>query len=361
MRYLDSVSVTGFRGIQDLTLPDLGDLSVLIGASNTGKSSLLEAIVLPLETQGGGGFETVVKARSDRGLGLVTGLFPKNNDSNRIEISLGLHKSENDPEESIKTLTFNAKKADFIISDYQTFLTQFGVTDLDNYAILETSLNLTGAGTQTKQIAINLEDGSMPPGWSTGRNRLSKPLVETVSIFLPKDLMSPEQFDNAYTFVFRSGKASEWIERLTVLQPGLNDISPVKTDKGWKIFVRLSDFILPIMSMGDGFKAAAMITANTLEPGLLLIDTPELFQHPKGLRLISKSIGSAVSKYGCQVVLATQSLEFLDNIMGEAQEEKIDTKIFRFGFENDHAKAFPSYSLQEAIDSRELIGSDLRN
>ena len=51
MRYINSVNVAGFRGLKDLSLLDLGDLNVLIGASNTGKSSLLEAIYAALASQ----------------------------------------------------------------------------------------------------------------------------------------------------------------------------------------------------------------------------------------------------------------------------------------------------------------------
>jgi len=361
MHHIDSVKVVGFRGIKNLSLPDLGDLNILIGASNTGKSSLLEAIFVPLSTQAGVGFESVVQARSDRGIGLITSLFPGNDLRGTIEISLGLPPTENDVEEPPKTLNFSAKKVDAMMSDYQTFLSQIGWPDFDKYTVLEINISQTSKRMQSIQIAIGQENGKMAPNWMLQPSGSLQPVVETFSLFLPRDLMSPEEFDNAYTFVFRSGNESEWIERLTILQPGLKNISPIKAENNWKIFVRISDLSLPIMSMGDGFKAAAMIMAHTFEPGLVLIDTPELFQHPKGLKLISKSIGSAVSKYGCQVILATQSLEFLDQIMGEAKDADIETKIFRFGFENDRAKVYPSYRLQEAIDSRELIGSDLRN
>lgn len=360
MRYINSVNVTGFRGLKDLSLSDLGDLNILIGASNTGKSSILEAIYAALATQVGQGLESAAQARSDRGIGMITSLFPNNDLTSTVEISIGLPESGNGAEEA-KSIEFTATKADAMISDYQTFIHQFGWTDHDRYFVLDINIKQKRTNFNSKsQVAFSQVDGKMAPSWSIRSSGSWLPVAKTISMFLPRDLISPEEFDNSYSYVMRFGHELEWIERLAVLQPGLKNISPVKDPDGWKIFVRISNLSLPIMAMGDGFKAASVILANTFEPALVLLDTPELFQHPKGLKLISKSIASSVSQYGCQVILATQSLEFLDQLMGDAHEAEIDTRIFRFGFENNQAKVYPPYKLQEAIDSRELIGSDLR-
>jgi hypothetical protein len=338
MRYISSVNVGGFRGLKDVSLSSLGALNILIGASNTGKSSILEAIYAALGTQIGRGLELVVRARSDSGTSMVTSLFPDNDLTTTVEISVGLPET-GEGEEDAKSVEFTAKQAESVISDYQTVLHQFGWTDHDRYSVFDVNVKQTGARfSSTSQVAISNLDGKMGPRWSVRSSGSWLPVVKSLSLFLPRDLMSQEEFDNSYSYVMRSGNEAEWIERLAVLQPGLKNISPVKERDGWRIFVRISDLSLPIMSMGDGFKAASVILARTFEPGLVLIDTPELFQHPKGLSLISKSIATAASQL----------------------EAEIDTKIYRFGFENNHAKAYPPYKLQEAIDSRELIGSDLR-
>ena len=359
MRYINSVNVSGFRGLKDLTLSDFGDLNILIGASNTGKSSLLEAIFLALSMESDRGPESVIQARSDRGLGLITSLFPKNDLTNEIVISLGLVQSENGTEETNR-LNFKAKRAGAVIADYQSILSQTGWTDMDRYTALEITTNQPGRST-SHQIAVRQTDGQVGPRWLISESGTRPPAIKNVSLFLPRELMSSDHMDSAYTAVFRSGNDSEWLKRLKILQPGLKGISPVKEGDGWKIFVRLEDFSLPIMAMGDGFKAASLLLAYTFDPGLVLVDTPEIFQHPKGLNLVSKSIALAISQFGCQVILATQSLEFLDQIMHEAQDTDMDTRIFRFGFEKNQVKVYPPYKLQEAIDSRELIGSDLRD
>ena len=157
MRYINSVNVTGFRGIKDLSLSDLGDLNILIGASNTGKSSVLEAIFVPLEAHAGEGFESVVQSRSDLGVSMITSLFPDNDYENIIEISLGLFQSENGAEEP-RTVDFMAKKADFLINDYQTFLSQFGWTDFQRYSVLEVTVKQTESSSHSLQVALSQID-----------------------------------------------------------------------------------------------------------------------------------------------------------------------------------------------------------
>ncbi|MEG4349562.1 AAA family ATPase [Microcoleus sp. LAD1_D3] len=44
MKHLDNLTIHQFRGLRDLTLQDLGQINLLVGANNSGKTSVLEAI-----------------------------------------------------------------------------------------------------------------------------------------------------------------------------------------------------------------------------------------------------------------------------------------------------------------------------
>ena len=41
--HLPNLTIQGFRGIADLTIPTLGRVNLITGRNNTGKSSILEA------------------------------------------------------------------------------------------------------------------------------------------------------------------------------------------------------------------------------------------------------------------------------------------------------------------------------
>ena len=68
-----------------------------------------------------------------------------------------------------------------------------------------------------------------------------------------------------------------------------------------------------------------------LSPGLLLLDTPEAFQHAGGLEVLSKSIAEAAGGLGSQVMIATQSLEFLDILLkGLHRAREVNVSVTRF-------------------------------
>jgi AAA15 family ATPase/GTPase len=79
------IVIRNFRSLKDVTLDDLGDLNVLIGANSSGKSNLLEALML---------FFSQFDAAPSRNLGAVSDYiwFDRNPDSPielnfRLEIS----------------------------------------------------------------------------------------------------------------------------------------------------------------------------------------------------------------------------------------------------------------------------------
>lgn len=41
---LDNVTIDGFRGLRNLRLDDLGHFNILVGANDSGKTSVLEAL-----------------------------------------------------------------------------------------------------------------------------------------------------------------------------------------------------------------------------------------------------------------------------------------------------------------------------
>jgi predicted ATP-dependent endonuclease of OLD family len=43
-KYFTELSITAFRGIKNLNIADLGDVNIIVGDNNSGKTSLLEAI-----------------------------------------------------------------------------------------------------------------------------------------------------------------------------------------------------------------------------------------------------------------------------------------------------------------------------
>ncbi len=76
MKRITEVHVESFRGLREMTIKDLGDINVLIGPSNTGKTSLLEAVWLAANPRiQNTMLQAVIRGRGVAGVASVAGLF----------------------------------------------------------------------------------------------------------------------------------------------------------------------------------------------------------------------------------------------------------------------------------------------
>jgi hypothetical protein len=182
-----------------------------------------------------------------------------------------------------------------------------------------------------------------------------------LAMFFPGEVISPSTFDDAYSQAYLSNTLGDVISDLGVLFPGLRDIRPVQVSGGrWITYASLPNGALPLESMGDGFRAALVILAYASISSVLLLDSPEVFQHPRGLEILAKGLAEATTRRSCQIILATQSLELLDLLIKECVDLHIGLKVYRLGLEDSHPVVYPPLSLDDVKMSRELIGVDLR-
>ncbi|NES89149.1 ATP/GTP-binding protein, partial [Okeania sp. SIO2B9] len=87
MRNIDNLTIHRFRGLRDLTLEDLGQINLLVGVNNSGKTSVLEAIYTycnpldPLEWINTAWRREIKFSRKSK-LESLKWLFPQNSDNN---------------------------------------------------------------------------------------------------------------------------------------------------------------------------------------------------------------------------------------------------------------------------------------
>ena len=65
MIFLKNFSVKQFRGIRDLNVDKLGDVNLIVGDNNSGKTSVLEAIMLLRNTSAFSNILNVVRLRDN--------------------------------------------------------------------------------------------------------------------------------------------------------------------------------------------------------------------------------------------------------------------------------------------------------
>ncbi|MBI2322923.1 MAG: AAA family ATPase [Chloroflexi bacterium] len=181
------------------------------------------------------------------------------------------------------------------------------------------------------QVAVRKSDMEVLGGFVFAGEPLSL-LDDGIFFFTPTELIIPSTFDHAYSFAYMSEAFSILLDALRALHPAIEDISPIRMgDDPWTTYVRLSHTALPIMVMGDGFKAGFVILAYATRGGVLLLDAPDAFQHRKGLEVLARSLVHAAASLGSQVILSTHSLELLDLLISESVEKRTGLHVYRFG------------------------------
>ncbi len=122
---------------------------------------------------------------------------------------------------------------------------------------------------------------------------------------------------------------------------------------------------IPVYELSDGHRVAtfmSLLYAISKPPKLFLIDTPEAFVHPDGLPIVADLITHLTSE-GNQVVITTQSMEFLRMLLNKAKEREVleNTLVERIEItEEGVVRAKGKWSGEVSLRSIEGLGIDLR-
>lgn len=336
MKHVSRANIASYRGLSDIEIGGLTDVNVFLGPSNSGKSSALEAIYLA-SSEGDvcDALKRVIRSRGAAGASSIISLFPNLNTSRNIGVTLSM-----DGEDRLHM-------------DARLSVTQ------DDRHLLAIGFD---HGEFSYEFVVNFDPGKKEITDITSDPDDEKSNHEGRTAFVsPSELTDVSVFDDRYSESYLAGMLPSLLDELGEVYPLLKDIRPAKVRPDpWMSYVQIGGGVHPMLAMGDGFKAAMVLLSHTLSPGLLLLDTPEAFQHVGGLELLSKSIAEAAGGLGSQVMIATQSLEFLDILLKDCQEREVNASVTRFEHKDEGIVTYRPLSGRSACDARDLIGLDLR-
>ena len=369
MKHVSQVNIASYRGLSNIEIGGLSDVNVFLGPSNSGKTSALEAMYLTLSAGNvGGALIDVIRSRGIAGVPSFSSLFPNLDLGTKIDIKLHTIQSEAVGNEfqvlrrgSPDEIQVSAENSTVTITHLNELMAQQGI-DLNDPVLLDvevaTKLGETGA-IYRSQLALNLKEASVAGQFI---NVGAPPTdLERVSFVTPAELTNISVFDDRYSDAYLAGTLPGLLDALRSVYPLLRDIRPVKVDADrWMSYVQLSDGVYPMFAMGDGFKAAMVLLSHALSPGLLLFDTPEAFQHIGGMEVLSKSVAEAAGGLGSQVIIATQSLEFLDILLRDCEEREVKMCLVRFKHTDEGIITYRPISGSDTWEARNLIGVDPR-
>lgn len=351
---LKTIEAYEFRGLREARVDGLGRLTVLVGRNAAGKSSLLEAAYVAASRYPGGAVGTVVQSRQfengarwllREGRAQSARVCARFDDGERIEREIFW-----DPALAVEPIAraLQNRAAPGAYSAFRVYRRHppiaagsvSGFGDAEPFAVV-------GVATNNDFESIDVE-GHAPRG-------------------VPVQLVKPQHgapLHDGFSRAVQLGHRDRIIELVRVFLPDVRSID-VLTDRGapW-LGLTLATHTVPVPLAGDGLQAALRMLFELASPpgSLVLVEEPEIHQHPAGLSVVARVLVEAV-RAGVQVIMTTHSLELFDSLLSSLDEaEVIDPGflvVHRIRLGNGTVVA-TSTSAREAEAARTQIAEDLR-
>ena len=342
---LTSIVIKGFRGVKEGSLEGLKKINVLVGRNNTGKSTILEAAYLALSVSGDA-YARVVKRRGWYGVATLEQLFY--NGGGSCEIALGLGRG-------IRAVKL---RRGIPIGQHVQGLRDIGL-DVKNVGLIEVEVG----GKEVAKSYFYIDEEGRFEMFFEGEPK--EPPLDAVLVDweLARKYGSPEE---AYSRMLKMGGVEAKRQLIRVLSSkirGIKDVEPLNVYGKWVLHVVQEEAAIPVYSMGDGVKQALshLMPLLSLKNTLILLEEPELHQHPGLLELVVNAIVTSCLERDNQALISTHSLELVDELLRVVGEKEVGDKValYRLSLTNGVLRAV-SYELEEAQKLRKELEYDLR-
>lgn len=373
---LKSLRIAQFRGLQELKFDGFSRINLLVGANNSGKTSVLDALSIfcrPLDISNW--HETArgreVKSARTPATEPFKWLFPQ------------VLESKLPNPHGIWIYGDGAFPGRRIMAQYDEFQ-EFGSADSEreSLSVRETDeepdagMNIQVLADYALTLAGQLDNSRV------NQNRLEFKLVNNRRNVYPTTVSEPA-IDLAFIspHTHRTTQDTSWylsraiqreapdedfreavLEILRRIDPEVLDLSIVETGKtttGISIKHKRTGRT-PVHAFGDGFRRALLIAATipSVRNGVLLIDEIEAALHVSVLNSVLETLRWAADRYNVQVFATTHSLEAVDAVT-TAFEEEIDN-LAAFRLERREGVQVRSFSGEMLKNIREMLGQDIR-
>jgi predicted ATPase len=289
---ISAVEIRNFRGIQRGTLEGLTPLTVLVGPNASGKSTILDALLIGANPVPGYAVGQVGIRRRDVESGRW--LFWKSHADTEPEISVTTHGGEVrhcaltlDPSSPNDRSRITCRVRDGVDAWCDPILVVVGP---DNHYEYET---WSRALADVPEIA--LYEGKL--------SRIETPLHKL------------------FTKTREQGRREEVKAIVDVVIPGVLDIEILAPGDSPVVYFTFDDYSAPVATAGDGVETLLRLCfALASRPsGVVLVEEPELHKHPGALHQCAMAILAALRR-GIQIIFSTHSLELIDAILAETRD-----------------------------------------
>lgn len=321
-RYIDSMFVAKYRGIKNLKLDDLGDINIVVGDNNSGKTSLLEAIRIVCSPHSISDVAFIARQRdavaysffrANSFISLLSALV-KDEEEYYLQIEAMLEKqlASIEIEGSIIQSIIEPDDIDFFNNRIREKLMAEEVEVLSGtlksiYPLNNPEqLNLYSADNRITEFRFHKYS-------RTTRSRES---------FFPVEYLSPIHHlaVNSLPPIRSKEFMRDTIDLLQLFDSNIVDLRiDIDDDTNRKTIIveHKRNGYMPLSAFGDGTKKIVSFagTIAKLNRGILLIDEYESSIHSKGMKPVFEFLIKACQRKNIQLFVTTHSIEALDKMI----------------------------------------------
>lgn len=336
---ITSVKIENFRGVSEGGVEGLAPISILVGPNNSGKSTVLEAIAALGLGDNPKAVAGLLIRRGGAPLDALARVFYRGAKEATIWADGQTSSPHRKFETTLKTST-NVHEPALVRREGLTEpVLQFVSLGHDQGA------SWTYVDSQGKQFGIS-GDG----------------LFQTAFVDV-EAVRAAGALEEAYTRIEEAGQLSKVVKALRRSMPGLNDIRILKVGAEFILHTFFeSGAPVPAYLSGDGFKRFLQLAAAAggTPKGVVLLEEPESFQHPRYLQELVTLLHLA-AKEGTQIILSTHSIELIDLLLHAPEAEgQTYPAVHRMRLFNSQLRA-TTIDRESAVNARDELLEDLRS
>lgn len=336
MKNLENLTIHRFRGLQDLHLESLGQINLLVGVNNSGKTSVLEAIstycnpadpLVWLSTA----WRRNIKLSLEQRLEFIKWMFPK--------------KTEEKLANSHPMETYISGNGRFQVRESRAIYREIEGTNISSNRVEDNMQDYKAMNYIIRGAEIDLKvrieeqngikDGSLNfKIWE--KQQFINPGKRS-DVYLPVETVTP--FSHAFeqlqvkllseaTF---EGFKPEVIKLIQVIDPGIIDLEILSLGgEDTNIYIiHKSTGVSPLSAFGDGVRRLLFIalTVAKVRGGVLLIDELETAIHTEALKPTFSWLVQWCQQMDVQLFATTHSLETIDELLDAS--ESADFAFYR--------------------------------
>lgn len=295
-----TITIHRLRGILEGELSDLAPLSVLVGPNGSGKSTILDALLIGGRPRPAEAIFRVI-ARREEAPASSRWLLWKAGVEGEARVTV-------ESERSLSRVCVLRPGIGFHV---------------------RLSTGETGGGTVNVSESGGLQHSSSVDLPIEG--------IAEVGLVESRNTHQQRSLHELYTQTVEQGRRREAIEILKELVPDFQNLEILTEGNTPIVHIVFTDHSVPIAFAGDGvrFLLRQSLELAARSGGVVLIEEPEAHLHPSAIRQSARVLLAAVRR-GIQVVISTHSLELIDHLLVEAQDdaELSHLSVFRVRLEN---------------------------